>query len=150
MESTSESSSGIRPDRAKVDQATIAGPASADPGPPRQAPCRDTKPKYAAQTGSASAREDVKPEEQSSRGSMAARHTTPTRCRDSPPRPSTPLDSPFRRPPALLGPFASSLQSPEVGKSPHLASGNACTKWIGNAVIVSAVDPHEIDGIFSC
>lgn len=32
----------------------------------------------------------------------------------SPPRAPTLLDSPFRRPPALLGPFGTGIQSPEV------------------------------------
>ncbi len=42
-----------------------------------------------------------------------ARHVTPTRTRGSPPRPGA-LESPFRRPAALQGPFMSGLQSPEV------------------------------------
>ncbi len=34
----------------------------------------------------------------------------------SPPRAASVLESPFKRPPALLGPFPSGLQSPEVSK----------------------------------
>ena len=37
--------------------------------------------------------------------------TSPAR---SPPRPASLLESPFKRPPALLGPFPSGMQSPEV------------------------------------
>ena len=121
MEPTEKSQSGLRPEGAGQDQATTVGLATAEPGPLKQAPGQDTEPRCATQTGSvALARDDATPEAQSVRGSKIARHMTPTRCRDSPPRPSTLLDSPFRRPPALLGPFTSSLQSPEVCKPPPL------------------------------
>jgi len=104
-------SSGLRSENAEQARASVLAFATAEPGAPLG---QEAEPRDASQPGlGPPAGEDTTPEAQSMGDNEDTRHTTPTRVRGSPPRPSS-MDSPFRRPAALLGLFVSGLQSPEV------------------------------------